>query len=417
MGIGKILAICGVHYLAKKKAYKYPRATETYNGKRYEATGKTQREAERRLAQKIAAAKSGYVGTDMKVVTWVEEWLDNYIKPRVRKPGAPKLNGTMSENSYRTYDIVTRLHIIPAIGNMRLASVTDTDLRGILNAQKGMSYAHAQKIRMVLKGMFTQAHASRMILFNPAVKLDLPAVEKGSRRSFTPYEKEIFFKVAKKHRSGYLFRFMLATGLRPNEVRALRVRQLDLDKAIVKIDDAVESGTNLISTPKTDAGIRHTVINDKELISRLRDIVADKQPDDLLFPKYGGGMMTDQNIHTYWRSFARLMDIEMGAILIHNHIPDEKDVKYDGTPLYPDPNDPSKPLNGHKLSPDVSLYCLRHTFCTDMQRLGVPVEVTKYLMGHEDISTTSNIYTDSGEPEAIRATQYIFPVGETVGDK
>ena len=403
--------------MAKKKQYKYPRATETYNGKRYEATGKTQREAERRLADKIAKAKSGFIGTDMKVSTWVEEWLDNYIRPRVRKPGAPKLANTMSENSYRTYDIVTRLHIIPAIGDMRLASVTDTDLRGILNSQKGMSYAHVQKIRMVLKAIFTQAHASRLIMFNPAVKLDLPAVEKGSRRSFTPYEKEIFFKVAKKHRSGYLFRFMLATGLRPNEVRALRVRQLDLDKAIVKIDDAVESGTNLISTPKTDAGIRHTVINDLDLISRYREIVAQKQPDDFLFTKLGTNeMMTDQNIHTYWRSFARLMDIEMGAILIHNHIPDEKDVKYDGTPLYPDPSDPSKPLNGHRLKDDISLYTLRHTFATDMQRLGVPVEVTKYLMGHEDISTTSNIYTDSGEPEAIRATKYIFPVGETVGE-
>jgi site-specific recombinase XerD len=400
-----------------KKQYKYPRATETYNGKRYEATGKTQREAERRLAQKIAAAKSGYVGSDMKVSTWVNEWLTEYIKPRVRAPGALKLNGTMSENSYRTYDIVTRLHIIPYIGDMRLASVTDTDLRGILNAQKGMSYAHAQKIRMVLKAMFTQAHASRLIMFNPAVKLDLPAVEKGSRRSFTPYEKEIFFKVAKKHRSGYLFRFMMATGMRPNEVRALRVRQLDLGKAIVKIDDAVEAGTAMISTPKTDAGVRHTVINDIDLISRLRDIVANKQPDDFLFPKYGSNaMMTDQNIHTYWRSFARLMDIEMGAVLIHNHIPDEKDLKYDGTPLYPDPEDPSKPLNGHRLKDDISLYTLRHTFCTDMQRLGVPVEVTKYLMGHEDISTTSNIYTDSGEPEAIRATKYIFPVVESVGE-
>ena len=79
---------------------------------------------------------------------------------------------------------------------MRLASVTDTDIRGILNAQKGMSYAHAQKIRMVLKALFSQAHASRLIMFNPTVKLDLPAVNKGSRRSFTPYEKEVFFKIS-----------------------------------------------------------------------------------------------------------------------------------------------------------------------------------------------------------------------------
>ena len=204
--------------MAKKKQYKYPRATETYNGKRYEATGKTQREAERRLADKIVKAKSGYVGTDMKVSTWVEEWLDNYIRPRVRKPGAPKLANTMSENSYRTYDIVTRLHIIPAIGNMRLASVTDTDLRAILNAQRGMSYAHVQKIRMVLKAIFTQAHASRHIMFNPAVNLDLPAVSKGSRRSLTSYEREVFLKVASKNERGYLFRFLLATGDRKSVV-------------------------------------------------------------------------------------------------------------------------------------------------------------------------------------------------------
>ena len=38
-------------------------------------------------------------------------------------------------------------------------------------------------------------------------------------------------------------------------------------------------------------------------------------------------------------------------------------------------------------------YCLRHTFCTDLQRAGVPINVAKELMGHADIQTTANIYT------------------------
>jgi hypothetical protein len=38
-------------------------------------------------------------------------------------------------------------------------------------------------------------------------------------------------------------------------------------------------------------------------------------------------------------------------------------------------------------------YCLRHTYATDLQAAGVPINVAKTFLGHEDISTTGNIYT------------------------
>ena len=51
-----------------------------------------------------------------------------------------------------------------------------------------------------------------------------------------------------------------------------------------------------------------------------------------------------------------------------------------------------------KLSDDLTPYCLRHTFCTDLQKAGVPINVAKELMGHSDISVNANIFThkDSG---------------------
>ena len=49
---------------------------------------------------------------------------------------------------------------------------------------------------------------------------------------------------------------------------------------------------------------------------------------------------------------------------------------------------------------DLVAYCLRHTYCTDLQRAGVPINVAKYLMGHSDISVTSKIYT-SMTPDVI----------------
>ena len=45
------------------------------------------------------------------------------------------------------------------------------------------------------------------------------------------------------------------------------------------------------------------------------------------------------------------------------------------------------------VAPDLTPYCLRHTFCTDLQKAGVPINVAKELMGHSDIQTTANIYT------------------------
>jgi len=45
------------------------------------------------------------------------------------------------------------------------------------------------------------------------------------------------------------------------------------------------------------------------------------------------------------------------------------------------------------LAPDLEPYCLRHTFCTDLEVDGVPINVARYLMGHKDISVTSKIYT------------------------
>ena len=47
----------------------------------------------------------------------------------------------------------------------------------------------------------------------------------------------------------------------------------------------------------------------------------------------------------------------------------------------------------HAIAPDLTLYCLRHTFCTDLQRAGVAINIAKELMGHSSITVTADIYT------------------------
>ena len=47
----------------------------------------------------------------------------------------------------------------------------------------------------------------------------------------------------------------------------------------------------------------------------------------------------------------------------------------------------------YPLADDFVPYCLRHTYCTDLQKKGVDIRVAQYLMGHADIQMTANIYT------------------------
>ena len=49
---------------------------------------------------------------------------------------------------------------------------------------------------------------------------------------------------------------------------------------------------------------------------------------------------------------------------------------------------------------DARLYDIRHTYCTNLEKAGVPINIASRLMGHSDISITSKIYTHASD-EAI----------------
>ena len=46
---------------------------------------------------------------------------------------------------------------------------------------------------------------------------------------------------------------------------------------------------------------------------------------------------------------------------------------------------------------DYRLYDIRHTYCTNLEKAGVPINIASRLMGHSDISITSKIYTHASD--------------------
>lgn len=397
--------------------YNYIRKTFTYKGQRFTVRGRTEKEAREKQYQLMRDLESGIavrqhaavmrqksMTGDLTASDYSQIWLETYIKPKIRKPGAAKQKNTIEEKSYDMYVYKLSGTILPAVGGLRLNEVVDTHLQQVLNDEKykGRSKSHCEKVKIVMNAMFRQAVKSRLIQFNPAEDLIVTAEEGEGHRSLTPYEREVIQKVAKTHRCGLWVRFLLSTGLRPGESAPLQVSDIDFSEKLVKITKAIESGTeNIIGPPKSKAGIRSVPLRD-DIAKDLRTAIAGKKPTDFVFPQTDGKtMMTTTSLCNNWRSFSRQMDLAMGAeTTAHGHIYDPKDVDKQGIPLYPDEN--GLPRNVHKIADDLVLYCLRHTFCTDLQKAGVPLNIARIIMGHEDIRITAAIYTHT-DTEDVQA--------------
>lgn len=343
--------------MPKTKPGETYRKTARWNGKQYEATGRTELEALTRLANKLAAAKRGEeaINGSMTVNAWYKQWKATYKD----KKGLTTKSLDMYDEKYNGY-------IKPAIGHMKLQSVRDVHLQKILNAQAGMSASHAKKIRMILQQLFKRARQSRLIPYDPAELLELPAVTQGTRRSITDEERAAILAVAKTHRSGLWILTLLYTGMRPGETAALNWADVDFVNKEIHVHAAKESGSRDIKGPKTAAGVRDIPIH-AALLPLLEAAKGD--PFSPVFPTRAGTIQNESSMRRMWNSFRRALDIQLGA-----ETQDGKIVR-------------------SVVAEDLTPYCLRHTFCTDLQRAGVPINIAKELMGHADIQTTANIYT------------------------
>ena len=359
--------------------YQYFRKTKRYNGKQYVATGKTELEAMTKLAEKIAKAKRGeeILSDSMTVSAWYAQWMETYKKPK-----------GLTEKSLGMYDEKFNKYIRPRIGAMRLKDVTSTHLQRILNEQEGMSYSHCTKVRAVLQQMFKRARQSRLIVYDPAEMLELPKNTKGTHRSITDEERAAILAVAETSRSGLWILTLLYTGMRPGEAAALTWGDVDLKANEIFVHSARESGkTEAIKGPKTSAGVRIIPIR-AVLAPKLAAAKGKHKSTDFVFTTGAGKRHNENSIRRLWTGFKRELDLYMGAQTFRNKI-----VK-------------------SKVAEDLTPYCLRHTFCTDLQRAGVAINVAKELMGHADIQTTANIYTHKDTKTAHESMALLDGSGE-----
>lgn len=337
----------------KKNSDGYFRESFTFEGKRYNVRAKTQRDLWRKVDEKKRRLESGVdtINENTTVEKWFVEYLESYKKPKV------------AHHAYRDLLSTFNNHIAPVIGNKRLKDVKPVELQRILNSLSGKSLSFVARTRSLIKGAFRQARIERVIIYDPAEGLVMPETTNGTHRAITAKEREHILNVCKVHRAGAWIMFMLCTGARPDETR--KARWEDVDFKHKKI---------ILHSSKTDYGDRPVPLN-PVLLPFLTG------GEGYIFTQPTTGKPhTPHSMRRMWESFKRYLDIDMGANTYRNHIIPETS----------------------KVAPDLTPYCFRHTYATDLQSAGVPINIAKDLLGHKDIAMTARVYTHLSE-EAFNA--------------
>ena len=287
---------------------------------------------------------------------YAEKWYDLYVEhSNTTQKNKDKYKGTLKN------------WLIPSLGDMLICKITEDDCQRAINELEGYSKKFASSVRMTLNRIMKKATKERLLRHNPAEDITLPLCYEHKRRPLTDEERELLYLTAETHESGPIFVTMLHTGLRPIEIRNLKWEDIDFETGVLRVTKSKTSAGEGRILPIDDY-LKGILINLKDLHEKSKEKQYNKE---YVFCKLE---LTEKPLDTngfrrHWLKFKNEMDRKNGARFYRGRLVETT------------------------LSDDLTPYLLRHTFCTDCQTAGIPINVAKELMGHADISVTAQIYT------------------------
>lgn len=348
-----------------------PRKTFSYDGKRYDVTAESNEELAVKIAMKKRDLEEGklIISKNMLVKDWFSEFMETYKKK------------SLSAETYDDYMSRANSKILPILGNMQMKNIKPIHCQRILNEMNGCSKTYIGKVSNTMYQVFERALENKLVLSNPASKLEIPEAEDGTHRAITDTERKYTNMVAEYHRAGLWIKSMLLLGLRPSETAPLQGRHLDFNQRAVIIESAVKKKDKRIGKTKTESGKRIIPMPD-ELYNSLK--LLNPGPFEYVFKNEKGGRLSKSNMRIMWKNFKREMNIAMGCMVYRNQV-----------------------IPPFRVADDLVPYCYRHTFCTDLEAAGVSLNEAARLMGHKNVAVTSKVYTHHSQASFDRVSSQI----------
>lgn len=267
-------------------------------------------------------------------------------------------------------------------GHMELAEITPAMVQGYVKDIAAKKFAkrtvqlHLDVVSMIFDYAIVQPGAK--ITTNPCTAVKLPKGLSQKRR--LPPTDEQMRAVDPGCRFGLFAYFLMYTGLRPGELRALRYEDIDREKKLIHVSKAVTTPSNkaYIKETKTAAGTR-----DVDLLDVLDAVIPNKKHGYV----FGGEKpLSKTQFQKEWLWFCRESGLASKEEKVH---------------IGP---------NGHRYiqtiwKPMVTPHQFRHAYASMLDDAGIDETVAKDLLGHSSIVVTKDVYTHLRAAKKERAAE------------
>ena len=333
--------------------------------------GRTQAEVKSKLSVAIAESQQLDVTRtgEYTVAEWLRLWFELYAKPNIRPSTAGYYRRAMEE------------YTIPRIGTTKLNKLTSREIQKLYKdllengrtreqqrkKQPGLSGSTVRGIHIMLHSALDRAVKERLLVRNPADGCVVPKAHHQEMKTLHPEGLKAYLDSADKRGALAMFYLELVSGIRKDELVALRWEDLDVEQRTVSVSKQAtkdEDNHLIVARPKTENFVRLISIPQEAVELLVREHA--KYPGNpWLFPSSRtGGMYHPDSVATLHQRI--LKDAGLEHLRFHD---------------------------------------LRHTFATLALQNGVDIKTVSAMLGDYDAGFTLRTYTHTTRQKQDEAAQ------------